>query len=57
MTRLEYMAPEGPMMVMPSNHVTRTTIRVAQAQNDGTFKIVDDFGLIEPVEPGCNLAS
>ena len=57
MTSLEYMAPEGPMMVMPSNHVTRTTIRVAQAQKDGSFKIVDNFGLIEPVEEGCNLAS
>lgn len=56
MTSLEYMAPEGPMMVMPTNHTTRTTIRVAQAQKDGSFKLIEDFGMIDPVEPGCNLA-
>lgn len=51
----KFTAPEGEVSIVPGNHHARLRSLIGELQEDGQFKIVKDFGTIDPDVPGCNL--
>jgi ABC-type branched-subunit amino acid transport system substrate-binding protein len=55
-SQFDFLAPQGPIRVMANNQHIRTSIKVAQAQADGSFQIIETFPPTDPIVPGCHLA-
>lgn len=55
LSQVEFNAPQGRVTMSPlNNHMLCNSI-IGQAKSDGTWKVVENFGQIQPDIPGCNL--
>jgi urea transport system substrate-binding protein len=55
--KVSFAAPQGDVAVEASNHHMRSNSVIGRCKGaTGMFDIVEDFGVIAPKVPGCNLA-
>lgn len=56
MAGISFEAPEGRVTFDGSNNHLAVHSIIGRCRNDGLYDIIDDFGAITPVVPGCNLS-
>jgi urea transport system substrate-binding protein len=56
LSKVEFNAPQGRVTMSAKNNHMLCNCLIAQAQKDGSWKVLQNFGQIEPEIPGCNLA-
>jgi urea transport system substrate-binding protein len=54
-SQFDFHAPQGPIRVLARNQHLRVSIKVAQAQADGCFQVIETFPPTDPIVPGCHL--
>ncbi len=56
MSKVEFEAPQGHVNFSALNNHMRCNSILGRARKDGSWEIVENFGQIDPIIPGCKLA-
>jgi urea transport system substrate-binding protein len=56
LSKVEFNAPQGRVTMSAKNNHMLCNCLIARAQKDGSWKVLQNFGQIQPEIPGCNLA-
>jgi hypothetical protein len=55
LSQVSFEAPQGHVNMSAQNNHMRSNSLLARAKDDGMWEIIENFGQIDPVIPGCKL--